>query len=98
MALHKRIHIRGSGSLANLLSYIEREEVARRDEAVDRLERNVIGVEEVRLVPAQFLDGSIGSLARLAGLGADDGVLTVGLVPHRNALYARLACLDASRQ
>ena len=58
----------------------------------------MVGVAEVGQLPAERLDGGIRGLARRSGLGADDGVLAVRLVPHGNDLDAAVERLYAGLQ
>ena len=50
------------GRLADEVRDIEREEVAGGDEPIDRLEADMIGIDEVRACPAQRLHRRVGLL------------------------------------
>jgi len=57
---------------------------------VHRLQVDVVGVEKEGLAPAHILHCHVRRVARLHRLGADNGVLAVRLVPHRNDFHARV--------
>jgi hypothetical protein len=44
----------------------------------------VVGIAEVRLAPVELVDSGVGGCPRLRRLGADDGVLAIGFIPHRH--------------
>lgn len=71
----------GCGGFADVICDVEGEEVAGGDEAVDGGEVDVVGIEEVFSGPAEVGDGFVSGIAGGLGLGADDFVLAVGLVP-----------------
>ncbi len=90
MPLEERGDIGVLGGLPDQVGDVDGEEVARREEARDGLQIDMVGVEEVGLRPAERLHGIIGCGARLAGLGANDGMLAIGLVPDRDDFNAGL--------
>ena len=86
----ERLHGRGvgghgfvGGGLADGVRHVDGEEVTGREELVDGAEPDVVGVDEVVALPPAALDGRIGFGAHVFGSGADEGMLPVGLVPHR---------------
>ena len=83
------------GRLADHVRHIQGKEVAGIEEALHRLQVDVVRVEKVRLAPAHLLHCHVRRGARLHRLGANDGVLAVRLVPHRNDLNARVSGLHA---
>ena len=92
MPLHERGDVGRIRGLADGVGDVDRVEVAGREEAVDGLEPNVIGVDVIRLRPAERLDGGVGG-------GADScpgsllptvGVFAMRLVPHWNDVGAML--------
>ena len=58
-------HLPAVSGLADHVGDVEGEEVARSEEALDSVEVDVVGIEEVGLRPAEFLHRRVG---RLAGL------------------------------
>ena len=74
-------HVFWCGGFADVICDVEGEEVTRGDEAVDGGEIDVVGIEEVFTFPAEVGDGFVSGIAGGLGLGADDFVLAVGLVP-----------------
>jgi len=62
-------------TVADIVGNIDGKKVAGFDKTIHGLEVDVVGIEEVGLRPAKFLDGRIGSGPRGAGLGADDHVV-----------------------
>ena len=83
MFVDKRGDIRGIGGLADVIGDIEGEEIAGRDEAIHRLEVDVVGIQQILARPAEFGHGLVGGVAGGLRLGADDVVLAVRLVPDR---------------
>mgnify|MGYP006080570085 FL=1 len=71
----------GCGGFADVVCDVEGEEVTGSDEAVDGREVDVVGIEEVFSCPAEIFDSDVSSVAGGLGLGADDFVLAVGLIP-----------------
>jgi len=69
------------GGRADVVCDVEGEEVTGSDEAVDGREVDVVGIEEVFSFPAEIFDSGVSSVAGGLGLGADDFVLAVGLIP-----------------
>ena len=90
VAVEELLDDAGPGGLADRTRHVEREEVRRGDEALDRLECDVIGIDEVRRPPGERANGPIGSRAHVDRLRADGFVLAVGLVPHRNDVHPAL--------
>ena len=78
------------GRLADEVGDVERVEVAGGQEAVDRLDADVVGVDVVGVLPAAAPNGLVGLGADVVGRGADEGVLAEGLVPDRHHHHARL--------
>ncbi len=78
----------GIGGFTDVVGDVEREEIAGRDEAIDGGEVDVVGVQQIFVGPAEVGDGLVGGFACLGGLGADDVVLAVGLVPDRDDVDA----------
>ena len=64
------------------------------DEAVDRLQADVIGVDEVRPLPIERDDRGVGFGPDARRLAVHDQVLAVGLVPDRRDVDAELLRLD----
>ena len=98
MTVGKRLHVFGLGGLANRVGHVNGEEIRIGHEAVHRFEPDVIGVQMIRLFPAEFLDRRVRRGAGDGRLGADDGVFAVGLVPDRNNLDALIGDHDARPQ
>jgi hypothetical protein len=79
----------------DLIGNVDGEEVAGFEEAVYCLEMDVVGITEVRVLPLELMDSGVGSGARLRRFGADDGVLAIGFVPHRQHMDSGIGSLDA---
>jgi hypothetical protein len=90
----ERGDVRRIGGLADVVGDVEREEIAGRDEAVHGGEVDVVGIQQVFAGPAEVGDRLVGGLAGLGGLGADDVVLAVGLVPDRGDVDAEFLGFD----
>ena len=90
VAVDEGLHRGGIGRLGDEVGDVDGEEVGDADEALDGLQADVVGVEEVRSGPAERLHGGVGRGAGARRLGADDVVLAVGLVPDRHDLDAEL--------
>ena len=88
MATHKGVNRIRIGGLADVVGDVDGEEIAGREEAIDRGQGDVVGVAEVRVYPTKRLDRSIGGCARGGGLGADYAVLAVRLIPDGNDFFA----------
>ena len=73
---------RGRG-FADGLGHVESKEIAERQEPADRAEGNMIGVEIVRVRPAEGFDRAVRRPPRALRLRADRGVLAVRFVPNR---------------
>ncbi len=95
MPREKRADGRRFSRLADKTGDIDGEKIARRDIAVHGFERNVIGVDVMWVLPMERVNCPIRGRAHGAGIGTDDGVLPVGLVPYRNNLYSRAGSQDA---
>jgi hypothetical protein len=80
---------------ADLVRNVDGKEVAGLQEAIYCLQVDVIGIAEVRLRPVQFVDRSIRGRPRLHGVGTDDGVLSIGFIPHRHYQHSRISGLRA---
>ena len=94
----KRLHriiVRG---LSNQVCNVEREKVAWIQKTLHSLQIDVVCVQKIGLVPPKFLHCSIRGRARLGWLRADDGVLAVRFVPHRDHLYPCLLRENACRK
>jgi len=76
------------GALADEIGDVDGEKVAGGDEMVHGLHADVVGIDEIGVLPAQRLDGRIGLGAGVARLAVDDGVFAVGFVPDRCDLDA----------
>ena len=85
-----------AGGLADVIGDVEREEIAGIEEAIDGVEVDVVGIEQVVIFPAEGGDGLVGCLAGAAGFRADDGVLAVRFVPDWDDVGAELGGLDES--
>ena len=66
---------------ADPLGHVQSEEIARFQERVDRLEIDVVGVDEVRAGPTASPHGAVGLAPDVGRAAADDRVLAVRLVP-----------------
>ena len=95
VAIDEGLHRGGVGRLGDEVSDVDGEEVGDADEALDGLQADVVGVEEIRSGPAERLHGGVGRGAGARRLGADDVVLAVGLVPDRHDLDAELLGREA---
>jgi hypothetical protein len=80
---------------ADLVRNVDGEEVAGLEEAIDCAEIDVVGIAEIRLAPVKFMDSGVRGRARLRRFGADDGVLAVGLIPHRHDKHSGSGSLHA---
>ena len=83
-------HAFGARGLAGIICDIKREEITRRNEAIHRVQVDVIGIHKVRRGPIQCLHCRIRLGTQILGLGADEGVLAVRLVPDRMQRHATL--------
>src|SRR5260221_11486039 len=92
------VNFRCWSSLTDEVGNVEGEEIARGEEAIGGDGGDVVGVEEVGEGPVEGLDGGVGGLARGGGLGADDHVLAVGLVPDGDDFDTVGEGLDAGLQ
>ena len=90
VAVDEGLHRGGIGGLGDEVGDVDGEEVGDADEALDGLQADVVGIEEVRSGPAEGLHGGVGRGAGARRLGSDDVVLAVGLVPDRHDLDAEL--------
>ena len=73
---------------------VDCEEIARGDEAIDGFEADVIGVDEVGVLPAERFYCVIGFGADACGLAVDDEMFAVGFIPDGSDLYAELLGFD----
>jgi hypothetical protein len=80
--------IGGIGGFSDVIGDIEGEEIAGRDEAIDGLEIDVVGIQQILARPVEVGDGLVGGVAGGLRLGTDDVVLTVGFVPDRGDVDA----------
>jgi hypothetical protein len=71
------------GQLADRVGHIDREKVARVEEPVDRLEADVVGVNEPWMRPLPRRDGGARRRPDAGRLAADEAVFAVRLVPDR---------------
>ena len=78
---HEVLNVGCRCGLTNRVGYVNREEIARLNEAADGFQRNVVCVAEVGLLPIERLDCGIGSLPNRGRLGTNDRVLAIRLVP-----------------
>ncbi len=90
---HESLDDRGIGGLADEVGDVEREEVAMGREAVHGGEADVVRVDMVGAVPSGLLDGGLGRRPLVGGLGPDEVMLPVALVPYDGDLHALLASL-----
>ena len=81
MLRHETLDGIRSGLLADRVSHVDREKVGSFQEAVDGLQVDMIGIDEVGSLPTKRGNGLVGLLTQCGGLGADQIVLTVGLIP-----------------
>ena len=84
MSIHERIQILRCGGMSDRIRHVERVEIRRVDECIDRREANMIGIDVERTVPVQFTNGSFGGSANAFGRRAHDGMLAIRLVPDRS--------------
>ena len=89
--------VRG-GRLADGVGHVDGVEIAGGEEAVHGFQADVVGVDVVGLLPAQFAHRGVGRRADAAGFGADGRVLAVRLVPDRDDLGALLGGQHAGAQ
>ena len=78
----------GRRGLADKVGDVDREEIARADEPVDRRRSDVVGVDVIRVRPARGADRLVRRPAGVLGRGPDDRMLAVGLVPDRGDGHA----------
>ncbi len=78
------------GGLPNPIRNVDRVEIRVRHKLIYCLAPDMVGIDVVRPVPSQRLDGGIRSLARGGRLGANGDVLAIGLVPDGNHLHSLL--------
>ena len=88
MAIQEGLHRLGGRGLSDEVGDVDRVEVAVRQEAPHRFQADVIGIQEVRGLPAEGFHSRIGGGPGCGRLGADDGVLAVRLVPDGDHLHA----------
>ena len=79
----KRLHALRACGFAGIIRHIEREEITRRNEAIHRVQVDVIGIHKVRRGPVQCLHGGIRFGTEIGGFRSNEGVLTVRFVPNR---------------
>ena len=58
----------------------------------------MVGIQKVRLLPAQRLDRGINRRAALGGFGADGDMLAIGFVPNRDDVNAFASGAEAGLQ
>ena len=90
MALDERLDAVRLGRLADGIGDVDREEIAGGDEAVHRVEVDVVGIHVIGLRPAGLPHRLIGGGAHAGGFGADDDVLAIRFVPDGNDVDAAL--------
>ena len=83
----RRQALRARG-LSGIIRHIEREEITRREEAIHRVQVDVIGIHKVRRGPIQCLHGGIRFGAETLGFCANKRMLTIRLVPNRVQRHA----------
>ena len=81
MLVDKVFDVSWIGCFANVIGNVESKEVTWSNEAINRAEVDMVGVEEVFARPIKVSNGFVGSIAGGLWLGSDDLVLTVGFVP-----------------
>ena len=84
MPPHKRRHIRSGGRPANAVGHIDCEKIADRQKPLDRVEPNVIGIHKPRVRPSRSSHGLGRRHPHAQGLAPNEGVFTVGFIPHRS--------------
>jgi hypothetical protein len=77
---------------------INGKEVRRVEEAIHRIQIDVIGVYVVRMLPAQCADGLFGGDTDAGRLGADYIMLAIRLVPDRDHRHAEGGGLSTGLQ
>jgi hypothetical protein len=98
MAVSKGFHVGRGGRFADAVGDVNRKKIRRRDEAVYRLEPDVVGVHVIRFFPAERRDRGIGFRAQRGWFGANEAVFAVRFVPDRDEFRTELSGLDARRQ
>ena len=96
MPLDKRLDRRRIRGLANPVRHVKRVKIRVRQETVHRAELDMVGIHVVRPLPAQFFGRCIRRSPRGRGLGTDDEMFAVRLVPNGDDLEAVRGCHHAS--
>ena len=84
----------GAGGFAGEIRHVERVEIAGREEPIHGLQPDVVGIDVVRLVPAERLHRGVRLGPDIVGPAVDDGVFAVGLVPDRVNAQAGVTRLE----
>ena len=88
MANHECRHVIRRRGFADRVGDIEGEKIGAGEEAIHRLEADVIRVHVPAIIPAERGDRGLSRIEHALRLGADERVLTVRLVPDRRDLHA----------
>ena len=80
---HERLHVGGGCRFADRVGDIDREKVARLEESVDRLEPDMVGIDEPGMRPLPRRHGFRRRHTHARGLAPDKRMLAIRLVPHR---------------
>ena len=86
---HEGRDVADASRLADAIGHVDREEVARRQKPVDRVEPDMVGIDEPGVRPFSFRHGGGGGLPNAGRLAADETVLAVRLVPNGGHDHAR---------
>ena len=81
LAGDEAIHAVAARIDADPIGHVEREEIARRQEGIDRFQADVVGVDEIRRGPAAGHYGGAGLGLHVGRATAGDRMLAVRLVP-----------------
>jgi hypothetical protein len=79
---NERLHVGQGSRLADRIGDVDREKITRLEKPVDRLEADVVGIDEPRVRPLSGRHGPGRRRPHARGLTADERMLTVRLVPH----------------
>ena len=98
MPVDECTHLGHLGRLTDGAGNIQRVEIAGIDEAIHGTEIDMVGIDVVRLLPAQRTHRGIGGCPDAVRLAAYNQVLTVGLVPNRDHIRTTSGALAARFQ
>ena len=88
MPVHKRLHVRRGRRLTDGIRDIDREKIRVREKAIHRFQPDVIGIHMPAFRPPELRHRRLRRREHARGLGADERVFAVRLIPDRHHLRA----------